>query len=386
MKQRGRKRSEGKQQRSDATIENASQPEKQKAEKENKTNATILFEIGAAFLLAAACIVLETLCITFFTTGKIARNQSLLLWLSAVTTTASFIAAASFSFFIKNVAYRFTVTVYVLIIFMLSVLLILQKTGLIYVINSEELFREYMQRAGALMPLLFITFQFLQVVILPVPAFVSTAAGVALFGPFKAALCSFVGIISGSLAAFFIGRKIGYKAVAWMVGKDDLDKWLKKVKGKDNFLLTAMFVLPLFPDDILCFVSGLSSMSWQYFVLMIIFARALGITATCYSVNFIPFNTWWGIVIWCALIALIAVSFVAMYKNLDTINEFFIRRFKFFRTSKTSVGKNKTESTRLSKIKYSEEANRNENSSDRVWKTTKNKPTLRQSKRSSDKN
>lgn len=221
---------------------------------------------------------------------------------------------------------------------MLTVVLIMQKTGLFYVIRSEELFRDYMRRAGALMPLLYIFFQFLQVVILPVPAFVSTAAGVALFGPFKAALCSFVGIVSGSLVAFFIGRKIGYKAVAWMVGKDDLDKWLKKVKGKDNFLLTAMFVLPLFPDDILCFVSGLSSMTWQYFVVMITLARSVGIAATCYSVNFIPFNTWWGVLIWCALIALIAVSFVAMYKNLDALNDFFKRRFRVFR--KTRRAKN----------------------------------------------
>ena len=319
--------------RANKSKESALKSEKNKAENK-KTNATILFEIGAAFMLALTCLVLETLCITFFTTGKIARNQSLFLWLFAGATVASFVAAAAFSFFGKNVAYRFTVSVYALLIFMLTVLLILQKTGLIYVINSEELFRDYMRRAGALMPLLFIAFQFLQVVILPVPAFVSTAAGVALFGPFKAALCSFVGIITGSLLAFFIGRKIGDKAVAWMVGKDDLDKWLKKVKGKDNFLLTAMFVLPLFPDDILCFVSGLSSMSWQYFALMIVFARAIGIAATCYSVNFIPFNTWWGVVIWISLIVLIIISFVAMYKNLDKINEFFTRRFK-------NSGKNK---------------------------------------------
>ena len=177
------------------------------------------------------------------------------------------------------------------------------------------------------MPLLYILFQFLQVIVLPVPAFVSTVAGVALFGPFKAALCSFVGIISGSLAAFFIGRKIGYKAVAWIVGKEDLDKWLKKVKGKDYFLLTAMFVLPLFPDDILCFVSGLSSMTWQYFVIMIVAARSLGIFATCYSVNFIPFNTWWGIAIWIALLALIVTAFVLLYKNLDSLNEFFKTKF-----------------------------------------------------------
>ena len=202
-------------------------------------------------------------------------------------------------------------------------------------LGNEEAFGAYMRKAGVWMPLVYIAFQFLQVVILPVPAFVSTVAGVALFGPFKAALCSFVGIISGSLVAFFIGRKIGYKAVAWMVGEESLRKWLKKVRGKDYFLLTAMFVLPLFPDDILCFVSGLSSMTWQYFVVMIVLARSIGIFATCYSVNFIPFDVWWGILIWCVLIALLITAFVLLYKNLDTLNDFFKSRFSRDKKQKT---------------------------------------------------
>lgn len=298
-----------------------------------KKSVEILCETGIVFLLAAACAILEILCIAFAKNGFAARNKPLFISLSVTFTAGCFIAAALFSYFGKGVLYRMFVSVFVLTLFALVTLLILQKTGLFYVIGDEEAFGAYMRRAGAWMPLLYISFQFLQVVILPVPAFVSTAAGVALFGPLKAALCSFVGIISGSLAAFFIGRKIGYKAVAWMVGEETLQKWLKKVKGKDYFLLTAMFVLPLFPDDILCFVSGLSSMTWQYFVVMIVLARSIGIFATCYSVNFIPFDVWWGILIWCVLIALLAAAFVFLYKNLDTLNDFFKSRF--------SRGKNK---------------------------------------------
>ncbi len=292
-----------------------------------KKSVEILCETGVVFLLAAACAVLEILCIAFAKNGFAARNKLLFIVLSASFTTGCFIAAALFSYFGKGVLYRAFVSFFVLALLALVTLLILQKTGLFYVLGDEEAFGAYMQRAGAWMPLLYISFQFLQVVILPVPAFVSTVAGVALFGPFKAALCSFVGIISGSLAAFFIGRKIGYKAVAWMVGEEALQKWLKKVKGKDYFLLTAMFVLPLFPDDILCFVSGLSSMTWQYFVVMIVLARSIGIFATCYSVNFIPLNVWWGILIWCVLIALLVAAFVFLYKNLDTLNDFFKSRF-----------------------------------------------------------
>lgn len=163
--------------------------------------------------------------------------------------------------------------------------------------------------------------------LLPVPAFVTTAAGVALFGTFVATLCSFVGIVLGSFTAFFIGRKLGYKAVAWMVGKEDLERWQKKLKGKDNFILTAMFVLPLFPDDLLCFVAGLSSMTWRYFSVMIVFARFIGIAGTCYSVGFIPINTWWGILIWAAIVLVVAVGFVLLYKYMDEVNRWFDEKF-----------------------------------------------------------
>ena len=176
------------------------------------------------------------------------------------------------------------------------------------------------------MPILYIVLQYLQVILLPIPTVVSTVAGLALFGPFKTIIFSLIGIILGSITAFFIGRKLGYKAVAWIVGKETLDKWQKKLKGKDNLILTIMFMLPLFPDDVLCFIAGLSSMSNRYFVIMIILARAVGITGTCYSFDFIPFNTWWGLLIWGVFLSAIVIAFILVYRNMDKIQKF-LKRF-----------------------------------------------------------
>ena len=100
-----------------------------------------------------------------------------------------------------------------------------------------------------------------------------------------------------------------------------------------------MFILPLFPDDILCFIAGLSSMSWQYFVVMIVVSRLIGIAGTCYSVNFIPFNTWWGILIWGILIAALVVAFIFLYKNMDAINNWFNKKFRFARRGKMKENK-----------------------------------------------
>lgn len=207
-------------------------------------------------------------------------------------------------------------------------------TGMIGKLNSIEALREYINGFGPTAVFIYIVFSFLQVVILPVPGSVTVAAGVALFGPLKCALYSLVGILLGSIVAFAIGRVIGYKAVCWIVGKDDLDKWLKKIKGKDYLLLSLMFLLPMFPDDVLCFVAGLSSMTWPYFLIMITVTRIVSCFTVSYSLDLIPFNTWWGIMIWIILVALVALAFYLVCKYSDEIDAYLKKKFKFISKNK----------------------------------------------------
>jgi uncharacterized membrane protein YdjX (TVP38/TMEM64 family) len=216
--------------------------------------------------------------------------------------------------------------IYILLATCFVLVYLLQITGFFAVFNDAERLQAYLESAGAWMPIAYIALQFLQVIILPIPGIVSTAVGVAIFGAFWTAAYSVLGIVLGSFAAFYIGRKWGNKAVAWLVGEETLVKWRKKLKGKDNLLLSLMFILPLFPDDILCFIAGLSTMSNRYFAIMMICTRILSIFATCYSVDFIPFNTWWGIVIWIILFAGIIVGFLLFYKYADNLQKWAQKR------------------------------------------------------------
>lgn len=247
----------------------------------------------------------------------------LLLWavLLGFIVSALFVCTAWFVLTRKETLTKTLLSLDILLLFSMILLFVLQKTGFFSVIHDAELFRRYLERAGVWMPLLYIFFQYLQVVVLPIPSLVSTLAGVALFGAFKTVIFSFIGILLGSYTAFFIGRKLGNKAVSWMVGEDSLKKWQRKLKGKDNLFLTTMFLLPLFPDDILCFLAGLSSMSIGYFTGMILVSRFLAITTTCYSINFIPFNTWWGITIWIVLAIVVIFLFIYIYKNMNKIQD-----------------------------------------------------------------
>ncbi len=285
----------------------------------------ILF-LSVFFILSLLCIVFSSLTLYESSNPFIQRY---FLWFSiaaSVLVIIAFLLVARFIYYEKESLVKAFLSAYLFVLFCLILVYVLQITGFFKVFNDAEQLQAYLQRAGAWMPITYILLQFLQVVILPVPGIVSTAAGVAVFGPFFTAIYSVIGIVLGSFVAFFIGRKWGNKAVVWMIGEETLKKWQKRLKGKDNLFLTAMFILPLFPDDVLCFVAGLSTMSTRYFSIMIILSRIIAIFTTCYSVNFIPLNTWWGITVWLVLLTGIITLFILLYKHIDKMQLWFKRR------------------------------------------------------------
>lgn len=271
------------------------------------------------FVLSLSSIILSAICLGEIRNLFIQRWLVLFITLAALLLIFFYLCCVWFVINKKSILIKTSISIYVFVVFCLTFTCILQKTGFFEFFQDVNQLQEYLQKAGVWMPLFYIVLQFLQVIVLPIPSIISTVAGVALFGALKAMIYSVIGIVIGSIVAFYIGRKFGNKAVCWMLGEETVFKWQKKLKGKDNLFLTLMFLLPLFPDDILCFFAGLSTMTWQYFFIMIFLTRAIGIAGTCYSVDFIPFNTWWGIGIWLLLFVGAVTLVFVIYKNMDKI-------------------------------------------------------------------
>lgn len=284
----------------------------------------------ALILLAGLTVLFSALYVNTFTGGFFYENKTLLL--STVTIMVAVITTIALAFSSSQNKTVFKVSLVVLTIISLALLLMyfLKISGLADRIDSIEDLRNYVASFGYLAVIIYVVMNFLQVVVLPIPGFIAVGTGVALFGPLKTAIYSLIGILLGSFVAFFIGRVLGYKVVKWIVGKETLDKWLKSIKNKDKVVLTFMFLFPFFPDDVLCFVAGLSSMSSTYFVIMITICRIISVVVSAYSLNgnVIPYTTWWGILLWIIVFALTAVFTVYLYKNGDKIEKFFKKRFR----------------------------------------------------------
>ena len=282
-------------------------------------------------LSSIVSVIFTVLCMENFQTGFLAEHKtvftSLLLGLEVI-----YIIAMTVCFARKfQAVYKLLMTGIVLLAVIVLGLFIVQETGVLESIDTVEELRDVIQSAGSWWaPVLFILLQILQVCILPIPGVLSIGAGVLVFDVWLACLYSYIGILIGSVIAFWIGRVLGYRVAAWVVGKETLDKWLQKVKGRDKMLLTAMFLLPLFPDDVLCVVSGLTTMSWKFFIFMQLIARAISVVTTVFSLNgdIIPYDQLWGIIVWiCIGIAIIAL-FVLIWKKGDKFERWFYSLFR----------------------------------------------------------
>lgn len=205
---------------------------------------------------------------------------------------------------------------------------IMKKTGFWEEINSMEKIKEWVLSGGVFSFLIFILLQILQTTILQIPAIFVTIAGALIFGRWPAFIMSYIAVMIGSLIMFWIGRKAGRKFLNWLVGEETANKWIDRMSN-GKYLFFLMMLFPLFPDDILCVVAGLTKMSFPFFFWTNVLARGLGIACTVFfgSGAIIPFHGW-GLIVWGILIVLVIILFYLSVKYKDKIDEIIKLMFK----------------------------------------------------------
>ena len=199
---------------------------------------------------------------------------------------------------------------------------ILVWTGMWEKLNSVDKFRKMILSLGFWGRFAFVFFQFLQVTLIPIPSPILIIAGSIIYSPFQSTILSLAGILLGSAFAFFLGRVFGYRLVKFMVGQESAKKW-KTFLNNCKFSFVLMMLLPCFPDDILCLVAGLTSMTWGFFMTTQFIARPIGIFLVSYfsSGEIIPYHGW-GLIVWGVIIVLSLVLIYLSSKYSQNIENF----------------------------------------------------------------
>lgn len=138
---------------------------------------------------------------------------------------------------------------------------------------------------GLLAPLCFILIQIVQVVLPVIPGGASGLVGVMAFGAVGGFIYNYVGLVLGSICSFLLSRKFGMSIINKLFKEKDIKKALDKINNsKYDLIFFLIILLPGLPDDLFCYISGITKMSLKKFTLIILIGKPL--TLLVYSICF----------------------------------------------------------------------------------------------------
>ncbi len=151
-----------------------------------------------------------------------------------------------------------------------------QTVKLWHLFQNRHQLKVVLRSYGPYSPLVFILFQIIQVVAAPIPGEAIEFLGGYVFGVWAGMLYSMIGLILGSWLAFGIARIFEKQAVEKLVSP--------KLRGKFDYLIGhegvilsfLLFLIPGFPKDALCYILGLTPMSFGIFLIISTIGRIPG--------------------------------------------------------------------------------------------------------------
>ena len=176
-------------------------------------------------------------------------------------------------FFIKIVTILIT-------IFLVCFIIYAVKLGLL---EDKEILVSYINSLGFGASFFFLFLQAFQVVFPIIPGGASCLAGVLAFGPVFGFIYNYLGLSIGSIISYSLSLKYGEKIIYKLFDKALVDKYLGYIRNntfKKIFFLGIL--IPGAPDDLLCYIAGVSSIKMKEFIICILLGKPL--TLLFYSI------------------------------------------------------------------------------------------------------
>jgi len=196
-------------------------------------------------------------------------------------------------------------------------------------VTSIEGLREIITKCGAWGWIVFITlFTLCSTLLCFIPGTSATfiAVAIVLFGALKAFIICTISVFLASSLMFILGNTVGEKAAVKLVGKESLEKAQNLLDMKSKMLLPLMFLFPVFPDDALCMVAGMTKMRYWYFAVIVLIFRTVGIATICFLGS--GFINWaeLSLVDWFVLINIVVLDIALIFKYQDKLEKFILRK------------------------------------------------------------
>jgi len=174
-----------------------------------------------------------------------------------------------------------------------------------------------MQNAGIFGPVVLFILFVLQVFLAFIPGQALMVACGYLYGFWGGFLLSWLSLVVGGEAAYILARKFGRLFAERWISPEVLSRWDKAAKGQGIAFFAVTLVMPLVPNDAMCYVAGLGTISHRRFVIANMLGRGMACVITSAAGAFGGNIPWQG---WALLIAIFVIIGLAWYVAKNRIS------------------------------------------------------------------
>jgi uncharacterized membrane protein YdjX (TVP38/TMEM64 family) len=144
---------------------------------------------------------------------------------------------------------------------------------LFMIISDRDAVVAYLEQYDMWGPIVLFLILSAQVFLAIIPGHAFMISGGYIYGFISGALITYASTVLASQLAFMLARKAGQPFVERMAPANVIDKWNQLAEKQGAFFFFFSFILPIFPNDLMCFIAGLSSIKPRDFFIANIFGR-----------------------------------------------------------------------------------------------------------------
>ncbi|MGA9349209.1 MAG: VTT domain-containing protein [Anaerolineae bacterium] len=178
-----------------------------------------------------------------------------------------------------------TIAILGLLALVIAALLIWHKPLLSFFADRAKV-QEFVIRFGPWAPLSSILLHMAQVLLAPIPGQVIDVVNGYLFGTVWGTVYSLVGVIAGSSVAMALARRFGRPWAERLVKRETLERIDGYSRQRGALFFFLVFLFPFLPDDVACFLAGLTLLPLPELIVLATIGRLPGILVA----NFVGAN------------------------------------------------------------------------------------------------
>jgi len=174
--------------------------------------------------------------------------------------------------------------------------------------SDRDAIEASMHHLGIWGPVVLFVLFVLQVFLAFIPGQALMVACGFLYGFWGGFVLSWLSLVAGGELAYLLARKYGRPFAERWIAPDVLSRWDKAAQGQGAGFFAIMLVMPLVPNDAMCYVAGLGSISHRRFSIANLLGRGMACVLTSAAGALGGSLSWQG---WAALIVLFVLIGVA---------------------------------------------------------------------------